>query len=94
MKDYPTNKEEYWIFVDRHWEDLYDIIYRFAPELCKDADNYRLNQDAKLAGIFQTAWANAPDSPSIHYLPSWNVLCDLCSESYVLFDYDEAGNPL
>jgi hypothetical protein len=94
MKDYPSNKEEYWQLVDQHWEDLFDIIFRFAPEFAKLADEARLKKDDRLSSIFEEAWGNAPDSPHIHYIPSWNILCNLCSEAYVLYDYDEAGNPL
>jgi hypothetical protein len=92
MKDYPETKEEYWQFVDRHWADLHNIICMYAPDEVENVANYRLNQNPKIADIFQEAWSSAPDSPSIHYIPSWHILCNLCSESYVLFDED--GNPL
>ncbi|HUU89193.1 MAG TPA: hypothetical protein VMX17_15775 [Candidatus Glassbacteria bacterium] len=41
-----------------------------------------------LAKMLNKTWAAAPDEPWIHELPSWGVLCDLCSESYVLGDDD------
>jgi hypothetical protein len=94
MKDYPTNKEEYFQLVDQHWSDLINIISQFVPQMVDRAEKYRRDQDKKLSDIFQEAWAAAPDSFSLHYIPSWHILCDLCSEAYVLFDYDEAGNPL
>ncbi len=35
-------------------------------------------------------WAAAPDKPYIHEWPSWDVLCDLCSEVWV-FNPEEAA---
>jgi hypothetical protein len=32
---------------------------------------------------FSMFWAIAPDNPSIHYIPHWYDLCDLCSENWV-----------
>jgi len=90
MKDYPTNKEEYWQTVDAHWEDLYDILIRFLPkEKLAQADKLRLNQNTDLVSLFNDAWWSAPDSPSIHSIPSWHTLCDLCSEAHVLFEESE-----
>lgn len=84
---YPKNKEEWWSNVDRHWEDLYDILYKFLPkEQVAAADQLRLEKSSKLCSLLQDAWFNAPDNRSIHSIPSWHVLCDLCSESYVLGD--------
>lgn len=37
-----------------------------------------------LFNYFQRAWASAPDSPHIHNIRGWDILCDLCSESDVL----------
>ena len=92
MKDYPLNKEEYWQLVDRHWADLINIVCVYNPDKVEEAANYRLNQDPKIDKIFQDTWWSAPDSLSLHYIPSWNILCNLCSEAHVLFD--EEGNPL
>lgn len=84
---YPRTKEEYWNNVDAYWADLYNILARFIePEKLKvlNPDHLRLMKDPKLASVFNDAWFNAPDRPSIHSIPAWHVLCDLCSESYVL----------
>ena len=37
------------------------------------------NHEAMHAFLF-AAWERAPDRPSIHSIPGWDVLCDLCSE--------------
>jgi hypothetical protein len=85
--NYPTSKDEYWKIVDTYWDNLYNILVRFLPkEKLIEADNLRLIKSPELASLFNTAWANAPDHISIHSIPSWHVLCDLCSESYVLHE--------
>lgn len=91
MITYPKTKEEFWQIVNYHWEDLYDIMFRFLhkDELSR-ADYLRLNMNREISRLFQHAWENAPDSKSIHSIPGWNILCNLCSESYVL--YEEENN--
>lgn len=87
---YPKTKEEYWNIIDSHWENLYNIMVRFLPkEKLAQADNFRLSKDSRLSSLFNDAWWNAPDSRSIHTIPSWHVLCDLCSESHLLGDESE-----
>ncbi|MGE3320394.1 MAG: hypothetical protein AB7I18_13960 [Candidatus Berkiella sp.] len=87
---YPKTKEEYWDTVDRYWEDLYDILVRYLPkeDLAK-ADHYRLEKNPAVSKLFNDAWWNAPDHRSIHSIPSWHVLCDLCSESYLVYEGEE-----
>jgi hypothetical protein len=93
MYSYPKDKPSYWAIVDQYWPDLLNIIRQFAPDMVDEAQTAKQNQDAwVITDAFNMAWINAPDSPSIHRIPSWHVLCDLCSESYVLFD--EEGKPL
>jgi hypothetical protein len=84
MKDYPTNKEEYWQFVDQYWEKLANIIRMFAPDQVELAREYAEKNDPRIANIFEESWGNAPDDISIHTIPGWSILCNLCSESYVL----------
>jgi hypothetical protein len=87
---YPKTKEEYWNAVDAHWADIYNILVRFVPkEKLVEADHLRLTKDSDIVHLFNDAWWNAPDSPSIHYIPGWNVLCDLCSESYLIHEESE-----
>ena len=80
-------REDWWELVDARWSDLYNILVRYVPgDQLLNADNLRLQQDDELASLLEQAWANAPDSPHIHHIPSWHTLCDLCSESYVLYE--------
>ena len=49
----------------------------------------KANRNTILATYFQLTWDAAPDQPHIHGIPGWSLLCDLCSESHVLFTKEE-----
>lgn len=87
LPEYATNKNEYWLIVDAHWADLYNILTMYLPkeELSK-ADKLRLNKDRELVELFENAFFNAPDHAHIHSIPGWHILCDLCSEAHVLWE--------
>ena len=93
LPEYATNKNEYWQIVDANWADLYNILATYLPkeELSK-ADNLRLNKDRELVDLFDDAWFAAPDHKSIHDIPGWHVLCNLCSEAHVLYEDGELLN--
>ena len=90
----------WWAEVDSHWSDLLKILCRFLPmdkneDIDKNILDFPLvvhvtelkdNRDKKLASYFKSAWWTAPDSSCIHRIPSWGVLCDLCSSEYWVFD--------
>jgi hypothetical protein len=49
-------------------------------------------RNPRLVRILNSAWWNAPDEKCCEgEHKSWNVLCDLCSEEYVLYEPKE-GN--
>lgn len=82
-----SNKDEWWQAVDKNWDNLKSIIIRFAgQELLKQAEKQRTEKDSKLSTLFNDVWFRAPDQGWIRDIPGWFVLCDLCSESYVLHD--------
>lgn len=95
---YPTTKNEYWNTVDSYWPQLLGLFVAFAPPYLPRnesgemepthilAEGYRRNRDIKLINMFNKTWASAPDTGTIHLLAGWNVLCDLCSESYLVMD--------
>lgn len=96
---YPTTKDEYWQTVDKYWPQLLDILLRFLPNVNSDlnspnfgrktaviAEELRSNRNDEIVYLFDSAWASAPDDGRIHVIPCWNILCDLCSESYLLFE--------
>jgi hypothetical protein len=90
MYSYPKTNEEYWNVVDKYWEDIYNILFTFLPkDQLKDADTFRTLKDPEIARLFNAAWANAPDSPHIHSIPSWHILCDLCSEDFLLYETED-----
>jgi hypothetical protein len=95
----PTTAEEYWQVIDNNWTDLLNIILMFGPENVIDtsadciieklavvATKYKDSRDIRLIDLFNKTWASAPDDGRIHLIPAWHILCDLCSESYLVFD--------
>lgn len=101
----PTTKAEWWANLEKHWDDLYEICFMFLPTYenldwekkvteTSLGQNILLAKKARdghaLARYFNAAWWNAPDDRSIHSIPSWGVLCDLCSEEWCLYE-DEEG---
>lgn len=102
--NYPKTKEEWWKSVNDNWPNLLNILQQFIGTDDYEDVNGKLtdkprsieiatmisNKDPKLAKYFHAAWWNAPDNPSIRYIPSWHILCDLCSEEHVLYDEHES----
>lgn len=95
-----NTSQDWWNAVNAHWPKLRDILYRFLPmngfetkdgliltyPLGKYVEELKEKRDTKLEGYFQSAWAAAPDKDWIREIPGWFLLCDLCSENYVLFE--------
>lgn len=83
----PATKEAYWAVVDEYWDELLALMIQFT--LIVDVDQLtklKIDRDTHLVTHFNNAWFAAPDHGSIHLLPAWNVLCDLCSESYLVYE--------
>jgi hypothetical protein len=51
-------------------------------------EEYLKNKNANLVSIFNDTWFGMPESESVRYAPGFGILCDLCSESYVLEEQD------
>ena len=82
-------REEYFSLAEQYRNELFNIITGFSGRDNAEEFTLFLNERSNsIASIFHQAWADAPDKPWIHFIPGWYVLCDLCSEDYVL---DEAG---
>jgi hypothetical protein len=99
----PATAEDYWVVVDNYWSYLLAIIERFGPPLKLDemllgseilsvsvaATRWKENRDIRLVEYFNDTWAAAPDCGTIHMIPGWHILCDLCSESYLFYGDSE-----
>lgn len=102
-----STQQDWWNLVERNWEDLSSILWRFLPmdereiideetntvvlspdlkTMAQHVDRLQREKNSHLARYFFAAWDSAPDSPEIHVIPGWAVLCDLCSEEHVLYD--------
>lgn len=82
---YPTTKEEYWSTVETYWKPLKNILDMYVSDN-ETLEKLLKEKDAKLNDYFQIAWFYAPDNGKIHLIPAWHILCDLCSESYLLYE--------
>lgn len=80
-RGYAQDLKEWWLLVDHHWNDLDGIIHSYAIGSAQDALRAKLKRSPeKLWKILNEAWFNAPDNATIHKMPGWGILCDLCSE--------------
>lgn len=89
IKDYfcPISKEGYWETVDQYWDKIVNILSQFLGSASvSHATILKESKNPRLAEYFQAAWFAAPDDGKIHLIPAWEILCDLCSESYLIFD--------
>ena len=48
--------------------------------------NLKRAKDIKLAEIFEESWFGIPETSGSRNIPGLFVFCDLCSESYVLYE--------
>jgi hypothetical protein len=101
---YPTTYNEYWNTVDEYWIQLLKLFASFLPEFLPNdpsgknpldierthiiAETLRRTRNPLILVLFNSTWSCAPDDGRIHLLGGWNVLCDLCSEGYLL-EYNE-----
>ena len=71
-------------------EELSIIVLMFTGSDASVFKQHLEDQDAAaLSSLLELAWLAAPDNGSIHGIPGWGILCDLCSESHVLFSDNE-----
>lgn len=100
---YPRNAEEWWNNVYDWWPELMELFATYLPTtkhstihgeilttpLHVHLEKLKHDKDKRLEDYFHATWSVAPDHGSIHAQKAWDVLCDLCSECYVLHDEDE-----
>jgi uncharacterized protein YozE (UPF0346 family) len=84
---FPKTKEE-WIQVFETWWDpeLLNLVKKYSDKHFVTISKYlREHKDyTAMINVLNTIWCKAPDGITIHSDPGWNVLCDLCSESYLM----------
>jgi hypothetical protein len=98
---YPRTADEWWNVVDTWWDELLTLVSS-AYDLGKPRDvmqsleacgveveRMRKARSVELAHVFEEVWGRAADHASIHARKAWDVLCDLCSECYVLSEEGE-----
>jgi hypothetical protein len=101
----PSNATEYWNIVDTHWDDLFHILNVYLPtfsskwidgtQLDKPLGEYitelKETRNGRLVRVLNAAWFAVPDNKSSEgEHTGWNILCDLCSEEYVLHEPKES----
>lgn len=95
-----TNEEEWWQALNDNWDRLLGILYRFIPmsqyldykqeitmiPMGQTIESLKQNRDPQIVRYLNAAWMSAPDNISIHSIPGWGLLCDLCSEEWCLYE--------
>lgn len=96
----PTTKDEWWQLLEDRWEQISDILHMFlpmwehhdiwytptVPSMDGVVENLRIFRNPEIARYLNAAWASAPDDSSIHSIPGWGALCNLCSEEWCLYE--------
>lgn len=49
-------------------------------------EQYCIEKNPKLSKLLDEAWFGMPESITVRSLPGFGVLCDLCSEAYLLHE--------
>lgn len=98
----PSTAQEWWDVLRDWWPEIVALWRRYVlleldgMHVTSDAQlvEMRRKRDITLERLCHRAWFAAPDSGSIHAIPGWSVLCDLCSEAGVLYDQDKCDGTL
>jgi hypothetical protein len=76
----------------------YQNKHSYLSEIIEEIENFNKNISTvpftersmkagqQAAKLMETLWNQLPDDPSIHSLPRFMLLCDLCSENWVFED--------
>lgn len=94
-----NNYDDWWKLVNDNWQYLFRILDMYLPLNEHTTYDGQIIEESLAAHItilkeignndlvryFNRAWMNAPDNPSIHHIPAWEILCDLCSEEWALY---------
>ena len=84
ITDTPETPEQWWALLEQHHSNIEMIIERYnVGKLSAFRNAVKERNWVVASSAMNTAWFNAHDNASIHSIPSWGVLCDLCSETWV-----------
>lgn len=87
--NYPKTIDEWWDNCEKSWKLLKPILIKYGGYTEQELEKMKADKDPKLSLYYQTAWFKLPDIPAIHSIPGFSILCDLCSESHVLYTKEE-----
>lgn len=101
LPPYPRNEYEWWLILDNIWDDVLVIAQNVGCPLEQPAGEniaetwlqyitrLKSERSEELADFLEMVWDSAPDKPHIRKWKNWFRLCDLCSESHVLYPKDD-----
>ena len=92
-------KDDWWTLLETSWSNILDMAVQVGAPLGQNIDLdgkdmpislLKQMEDAKTAKnwevlsiFFNKVWWMLPDESSIHSIPGFHSLCDLCSETWV-----------
>lgn len=81
-RGYAETLEEWWFLFNKHKKDIIPLIGSQLGdlELKRTIGVISRRECEELHRIMQTAWNKLPDSPHIHDIPGFSVMCDLLSD--------------
>jgi hypothetical protein len=60
-------------------------VQRLGAEI-KAANSYTKEKALEISQALHGVWFYAPDNPSMFDMPCWFIICDLCSENWVIHE--------
>lgn len=66
--------------------DLRDGLLAYKELFITNVDDVTVQQAETVFMFYQRIWEELPDHIKIHSLPFFDILCDLCSESYLVME--------
>lgn len=87
----PRTAAEWWSLLGTNRTRIAEIMVRVGvAEKQRNAFEAAVTfRDVEqICRLLQLTWENAPDRAEIHSWAGWSVLCDLCSENYLVKEGD------
>ena len=64
------------------------IVRETTTDPVEDFDRFLNEENSLMPVLLNRVWFGVPKSADAHRLPGFGILCDLCSESTLLYDED------